>query len=665
MALNLFRRPRQRHCPLAPAAPLLAGLLLILTLVVGGLPASAAEEIVLFDSTVTVDESGSLVVEENLHINVEGRSIRHGIFRDFPTTYRTADGKRYRVGFKVLAVTLDGRKEPYEVTDRSGGVRIRIGSADRYVPTGTRIYRITYRTTGQIGFFDDHDEVYWNVTGNGWEFPINRALARVILPEGVEARKALLFTGPEGSTASRGRWSLEGNEALFQTTAPLDAGEGLTVAVAFDKGHVTPSAEQLRLNRPPSPFLLNVAPFLALALLIAYYVTAWLRYGKDLRGGPIFARFEPPPGISPALASRLMHRRFNDGAVTASLIDLAVKGHLVIEEIESALGSVLRKALGRKVAGKFRLRKIKGDAAGGDERFFLSALFGSRDELDFTRDSDKETFHTVRESLKDRVNGHLPDYLRRNILPSLAGFVLSLTLFGGLLLANRASFDGLFSVLWLALWSLFAAFLFTNAFASLKKGLRLKRFKPAIKGLVLLVMALLFAFSGLIGAVLSAEELSPAFAVAIVGTFVVNYIFIRIMGNVTPKGRKLLDELEGLKLYLSVAEKERIRRFADVTLPPDTPEQFEKLLPWAIALDVEKEWAQHFESVLAERGYEPAWYAGRTSWHVAGITSMTSNLTSSLGGAIAAASTPPGSSSGFGGGGSSGGGGGGGGGGGW
>jgi uncharacterized membrane protein len=178
-------------------------------------------------------------------------------------------------------------------------------------------------------------------------------------------------------------------------------------------------------------------------------------------------------------------------------------------------------------------------------------------------------------------------------------------------------------------------------------------------------MALLFAFSGLIGAVLSAEELSPAFAVAIVGAFVVNYLFIRIMGNVTPKGRELLDELEGLKLYLSVAEKERIRRFADVTLPSDTPEQFEKLLPWAIALDVEKEWAQHFESVLAERGYEPAWYAGTASWHAAGVASMTSNLTSSLGGAIGAASSAPGSSSGFGGGGSSGGGGGGGGGGGW
>ena len=640
-------------------------ILVLLFLFLTALPATASERISLFSSTIAVETDGTLVVEETIHVNVEGESIRHGIFRDFPTRYTAADGKSYRVGFRLLGVTLDGRREPYEVTSRSNGVRIRIGSADRYVPLGERVYRITYRTTGQIGFFEDHDEVYWNVTGNGWEFPIDRAEALIALPEGAPARKGLLFTGREGSRESQGEWSLEENEASFRTTAPLAPGEGLTVAVAFDKGHVTPSEEQLRLNRTPSPLLLQVAPPAALAILLLYYALAWRRYGKDLRGGPVFARFEPPQGISPAFASRLLHRRFRNDAMTATLIDLAVRRLIVIEEVEGALGSLLRKAFGRKTAGKFRLRRIEEGTPSPEDLLFLQQVFGGATLIDLSLDEERESLHQARQNLNRRVESRLADCIHRNALPSALGLLLSVLLFTALIVAIGPTLERVFPVIWLAVWSLFAAFFLSAAFSSLKEALLLRRLKPALRGLILMAMFVPFSVPGLLGALFSTEELSPTFTLSVIAAFITNFLFIRIMGNVTPKGRALLDELEGLKLYLSVAEKERIRRFADVTLPPETPEQFERLLPWAVALGVEKEWARHFENVLAERGYEPTWYAGSTGWRGENLAAMTSGLSSSLGAAVSAAASPPGSGSGFGGGGSSGGGGGGGGGGGW
>ncbi len=642
-----------------------AALFAALFLLWAALPTSASERIILFSSVVTVEADGSLLVEESIRLNVEGKAIRRGIFRDFPTGYTDSEGKSYRVGFKLLSVTLDGRKEPYEVTSRSNGVRIRIGNPDRLVVPGEREYTLTYRTTGQLGFFDDHDELYWNVTGNGWEFPIDRAEAQILLPEGVDGRKALLFTGPQGSRQSRGEWRLDGNRAFFETTTSLGTGEGLTVVLAFDKGHVTPPSEAFGRTLPPSPWLVNAAPLLVLALVSAYYLRVWHRHGRDLKGGPIFARFVPPQDISPAFASRLLHRRFRNEALTATLVDLAVRKLLVIEEVEGTLGRAVRKLFGRKTAGSYRLRRLEGGKPSKEDALFLKSLFGRADRLDLTADSDKERLRLARESFRKGLDRDVEDCLRSNIGRSALGLGLSVLAFSFLLVAVGPTVERVFSVFWMALWTFFLSFLLLTGTAFLGRAMRTRRPGPFMRGLLLLFAAAPVSFLGLLGAIYSVEELSPLFTLSVIGTSLINALFIRIMGNVTARGRALLDELEGLKLYLSVAERERIRRFADVTLPPETPEQFERLLPWAIALGVEKEWAAHFETALAEARYEPTWYAGTTAWHATGLTSMASSLSSGLGGAIAAASSPPGSGSGFGSGGSSGGGGGGGGGGGW
>jgi hypothetical protein len=128
-----------------------------------------------------------LEVTEAIVVQAEGQQIRRGIFREFPTTYSRVDASRKTVGFEVLSIKRDGVSEPYRMEQRSNGVAIYIGDKDRFLTPGEYRYEIRYRTDRQLGFFPDHDELYWNVTGAGWVFPIDAATARVRLPAGIAA----------------------------------------------------------------------------------------------------------------------------------------------------------------------------------------------------------------------------------------------------------------------------------------------------------------------------------------------------------------------------------------------------------------------------------------------------------------------------------------------
>ena len=130
---------------------------------------------------MTVAQTGALTVTETISVISEGEQIRHGIYRDFPTTYHTPSGRTIHVRFDVLAVTRDGHHEPYSVDSVDDGERVKIGDKDILIEPGAHTYTLTYVTDRQIGFFSDYDELYWNVTGNVWMFPIDHAEATIKL----------------------------------------------------------------------------------------------------------------------------------------------------------------------------------------------------------------------------------------------------------------------------------------------------------------------------------------------------------------------------------------------------------------------------------------------------------------------------------------------------
>jgi len=188
--------------------------------------AAAQERITNFVSDFAIAPDGTITVRETISVQAENISINRGIFRDIPTLYTDRLGNRVRVGLEVDEVRRDGRPEPYVVERISNGQRIRIGSADVIIDRGPHTFLIVYRTNRQIGFFPTYDELYWNVTGNAWEFGIDRAEAIVRLPPGAAPVQYDFYTGPSGAQGKNGTATLVEGGVRFVTSNWMAPGEG-------------------------------------------------------------------------------------------------------------------------------------------------------------------------------------------------------------------------------------------------------------------------------------------------------------------------------------------------------------------------------------------------------------------------------------------------------
>ncbi len=602
------------------------------------------ERILDFRSNIEVHRDGAVTVTEIIKVVSTGREIKRGIYRDFPTTYKDRLGNTVRVGFKVVDVLRDGRPEPYRLDARTNGIRIYIGQKDVLLKRGTYTYKITYRTTRQIGFFENSDEIYWNVTGNGWEFAIERASASVVLPEGAKALDYGAYTGRQGA---RGGDFIAGQDArghmTFITTRALKRREGLTIFVAWPKGFVAPPKPQDKARYFLGDNAGVLAAIAGIIVLLVYYVFAWLRVGKDPAGGTIIPLFSPPDGFSPAAVRFVMQMEYDDKAFAAAVVNMAVKGYLTIEE---GLG------------GDFTLRITGGDKSvlTLGERRTASKLFGRAAKIEL-----KPANHTKISNALDALKTYLKAefekiHFMRNRIYIFPGIAITIVTLAGVVLSAHQVPEAAFLCLWLSIWTTACYFMVIQVMKEwqgrnwLKAGFTSLFVTPFLVGEVLALLEF-------------GEITSPLITVLLFVLLLINAVFYDLLRAPTIMGQKIMDQIEGFKLYLSVAEKERL----ETLNPPDrTPELFEKYLPFALALGVENQWSEQFADVLAAAAvsgdYSPHWYSGN-SWHTDGVGGLTSSLGGSFSGAISSSSTAPGSSSG--GGGFSGGGGGGGGGGGW
>ena len=639
---------------------MLRRLLVVFTLLLASyLPAAAEEYIRNYNSDIMIAADGELSVTETITVNAEGNRIRRGIFRDFPITMEDAEGRTIRVGFEPVSVTGDGRPETFHTETISRGIRIYAGDENTQLSPGEHTYVITYKTNRQIRYFDDHDELYWNATGNGWQFRIARASARVTLPSG-RVTETAAFTGAYGSTARDARISATGNQAVFATTRPLGSEEGLTIVVGFPKGIVAaPSADQ----QSAWWWRDNLNLFLALgglAVVASYYVFVWRRVGRDPQGGVIVPRWDTPAGISPALVNYIDNKGFSGGgwtAFSASLLDLAVKGYLTLEDLKS------------RVVVRISDRKPLKELPSGQKAMLFQ--MGAAGETFAIEKSNGERVQEIGKAFRQAIEKeHRGKYYRHNVVYVVLGVLLSLLAAGALLIFGDIDPDDLGllipSVIFGAFWSFFAV-------KAGKSLLRKKTVAARIGAIISLAIFGLVAFSiggtFIVGAVESiADGQWPVFA-GVGGLVIINVVFFFLIGAPTPLGRKLMDEIESLRTYLTVAEKDRMNMAG---APAMSPQHFEKLLPYAVALGVEKPWSEAFETWLATAvaagaaAYTSTWYHGEG---FGSFGDRIGGFSSSMSQTIASTIPTPkssSSSSGFStGGGFSGGGGGGGGGGGW
>ncbi|HEX8238909.1 MAG TPA: DUF2207 domain-containing protein [Allosphingosinicella sp.] len=624
--------------------------------------ASADERILHYLSDVLVRADGGLDVTETLRVRSEGSLIDHGIYRDFPTRYTSRTGSQMRVGFEVVGVQRDGADEPWHQERQGNGVRVYVGDADTHVPPGEHVYAIRYRTTRQIGFFKDYDELYWNATGNGWVFPIDVAEARIRLPRDVPFSRPSAYTGPQGSDTGLGEVaSQRPGEIVFRTTAPLGPAEGLTVAAAWPKGIVAP---------PPPPsaarlWLQDNAPrgagAFALLAVLAYYFHAWRRAGRDPKPGTIVPIFTPPDGLSAAAMRYITEMGADSRAFAAALVELAVGGHLRLTEED---GGFFRR-------DKTRIDKTPGHSQPAEpEASMLSRLFAGGDSI-LMEQKNHATFSGAKEALEAGLKRDYEGKLFvRNRIWAVRGLVLmvgALALPAAVVLLTAPDDYGRNDILVAA-----AAFLLPVAALGLYllprggAGAMAGKMLAALLGVIGLVAGVVTIGNAIEGIVAYGEfkRLIPL-ALPLLALPVVLSAF-SWMAAPTREGRAVLDRIAGFRHYLSVTEEDRL----ETLHPPDkTPELFERYLPYAIALEVENEWASRFTSILAAaaasgQSQSMGWYSGSSDpWNHPG--DFADSVGSSLASSISSASTAPGSSSGSGGGGSSGGGGGGGGGGGW
>ena len=568
---------------------IVAALLLLML----ALPAFAQERILSYYSDIQIQSDGSLDVREHIKVRAEGNQIRRGITRDLPTRYKDRYGNSMVVEMHVIDVLRDDRVEPWFTEQKPNGVRINTGNDDFLPVPAEYTYTLHYRATRQLGFFADHDELYWNAIGTGWDFAIESGSVDVRLPRPVPVAQMAAegYTGAQGTTGRDLIASLpEPGHAHWDMTRQLSPREGMTIVLSFPKGIFAEPTRSQRIQWLLKDNRGVLVALLGLLLMLGYCIRRWIAVGRDPRPGVVITRYDPPAGYSPA-ALRFIKRMGHDTrAFSADVLALAVAGCLRIERTKEML--------------KDQWTLVREDVKPPEdlpasERVLLDKLF---DLSSFLILSDK------------------------NVITMLAAQVAHnktlASLYDGKMFKNNGGSLG---------WA-FMILVATAAAAFWIGG---------GTGLVVIIPVLILMLATLV-------------------------LFGFLVSAPTLEGRKILDEIEGLRRYLSVAERDELANLRGPDAPPMLDaKRYEFLLPYAVALEVEDAWTKKF--TLAVGAAAAAAATAGIAWYSGGgmdsLASLSKAVGSSLSSQIASSSSPPGSSSGSGGGGSSGGGGGGGGGG--
>ncbi|MFN3019429.1 DUF2207 domain-containing protein [Chryseobacterium sp. TY3] len=613
---------------------------------------SQSERILNYHSDIKVDVSGDLEVTETIKVNALGQDIRHGIFRTF-LTERQLNGKNQKVKYKIISVTRDGKTEKYNTERGSGYYKIYIGSKETDLPAGQYVFAITYKVAKQIGFFSNFDELYWNVNGLDWDFPIDKISAKVTLPSNVNIVQNACYTGVASSKERHCSSKIIDSHTIEWDAENLNAKENLTISVGFNKGVLVP---------PPPPSFLEkngVLLFLGLSMLgiIGYGLSLWKKYGVDPPKPTVYPQFNVPEDMSPATLGYIKKESFDNNFLTATLVNLSIKGFTKIVETES------KGFLGLSSSKNYTIQKVKeaDQSLAKEEIGVMNDLFKNRDEVTLDGSYDSKI-----ESAVDNFQSNI-EYQHKKFLTegNNQKYVLYLFLFAsavyftGLILAGFISDDFAFSIIGVFTYAICIVVYFV-----------LTRFIGKVKingcfSILVLFFALSFilafltmGFSSVLGA-----DFRYCFQFAIMSLLLLlafQYFIKR------PSEEKLRQQslIDGFKMYMGAAENEQIKFHNS---PQMTSEIFEKYLPYAMVLGVDDIWGKKFETALLAMatGYTASWYVG----DFVGFNNFGSTLNSGLTNSINSGSTAPSNSSsggsGSSGGGFSGGGGGGGGGGGW
>jgi predicted membrane protein DUF2207 len=536
-----------------------------------------------FKAEITVTPDGMVDVTETIQAHFAGSW--NGLYRTVPIQYTTPQGLNVTLDVEPVSITDDsGSNLKYETSSENGYLKFKI-----YVPdavNATRTIVVHYRVSNGLAFYEDHDELYWNITGNDWDEPVGNASAMISLPAGTTGIHALAYTGTYGAKSQDAKVTTTGTLVEVQMQRTLEFHEGVTAVVGWDKGFVrAPTKGEIvfRFLRSNWPFVVPI---------IVFFVMFWFWYmkGRDPRRNAITVQYEPPDGMTPGEVGTLVDNSAAMRDITATLVDLAVRGFITIEETQTshALGLVHSKEY------TFHLKKKASEWTGlqQHELILLSALFtdGSVDTVTLhdLQNHFYKSIPGIRDALFDELLGrgyylHRPDYVR-------AGWI------GGAI----------------------------------------------VSGFLLFAIGMASSFA--------MRQAPTSLIVSACLTGIIICVFGWFMPGHTARGMTALENTLGFEDFLQHVESDRIARIEK------TPALFEKYLPFAMALGVEKKWVGAFGDICKQ---PPSWYQGGVYgnnfvplYFIASLNSMTAQTSS----VMSSAPRSAGGGSGFGGGGFSGGG---------
>jgi len=410
---------------------------LLLVTAVWSTPAAAQRSLAIqrFDATIQVERDGGLRVTESIVAQFTGSW--NGIYRTIPVKYRTAQGLNWTLGLDLEGATDEaGQPLRVEAARERHYIKYKI-----WIPgaeNATRTVVLRYRATNGLRFFEEHDELYWNVTGDEWEVPIETATARIELPPGAAGVRAIAFNGAYGSTAQEASVETSGRTVRLAMPHALGFHEGLTAVIGWNKGAVAEPSTAARAAGVLGsnwPLAIPIPVF-----LVAFAI--WRRRGKDPRRLPITVQYEPLRGLTPGEAGTLLDNSADMRDVTATLVDLAVRGYLRFEERDD------RKLFGLIGGREYVLHRLESPAEGASlaphEQHVFNGVFSGRGaavQLSQLEDEFYTELPGIQTSIFDRLleRGFYharPDHVRARwmVVGAIIGIALAA---GGAFLSDR------------------------------------------------------------------------------------------------------------------------------------------------------------------------------------------------------------------------------------
>jgi uncharacterized membrane protein YgcG len=488
------------------------------------------QQISMFRSDVIVNTDNSIDVTETIVYNT-GPTPRHGLFR----TLRILSSSEFAMPVDVVSV-VDANGVSYPVNESRSGEEILLKIGDPNTTfTGEKTYIIKYHADHAVDQRDDVDELYWNVTGNEWSFPIQQVEATISMPKGTLYKQSACYVGVKGSndTCSALEQRTE-SVTYFSDDQPLWMGSGLTVAVGVTKGAFAPYPKD-------EMFFMAIKKYGPAALLVSfpiflfvYLFMKWRRVGRDPKGsGVIVPEYDAPPGMSPMEACLILFQELKRSAVTAEIIHLAVHGYIRIEQVTTKVLLFTTK--------DYRLHLLKSydDVHNESSKKLLSSLFANG--------SSSMMISSLTNSFHVRLK-EIDSLVRESVL-------------------SQEYYKNL----------------------DTKKG-------TIDKGSLIKAVFFMFVFFSIpVIAIVDPSILTlVSLCISVIVSIVIYVIMSRIMPSKTVKGVETMDKLLGLREYLQIAEKDRLTFH---NAPEKRPEVFDRLLPFAILFGVEQAWAKEFQDI--------------------------------------------------------------------